>query len=181
MTRSAKEPFLRSQSGTVAIEFAFIAPILILLFLGTIELCNALICREKATTVASTAADLVTQDTTITLAQLNDVFSATNTVMYPYPASGTKIIITSVKADPNHTNQYIVDWSKATPNATAHTPNASITIPLGIVTANGSVVMAEVSYTYTPPSNAVIHAPITMSSAFYSRPRKSAFVTCPSC
>jgi Flp pilus assembly protein TadG len=68
MTRAAKKTFLRSQSGTVAIEFAFIAPILILLFLGTIELCNALICREKATTVASTAADLVTQDTTLTLA-----------------------------------------------------------------------------------------------------------------
>ncbi|HEX3942818.1 MAG TPA: TadE/TadG family type IV pilus assembly protein [Rhizomicrobium sp.] len=175
MIRAAKTPFLRSQSGTVAIEFAFIAPILILLFLGTIELCNALICREKVTTIAATASDLVTQDDTITGAQLNDVFAATNTVMYPYPASGTKIIITSVKADPNHANQYIVDWSVPY-NTTAHTKGASITIPLGIVTTNGSVVMAEVSYTYTPPSKAVIHAPITMSSTFYSRPRKSLLV-----
>jgi Flp pilus assembly protein TadG len=166
---------LRRTDGTVAIEFAFIAPVLIVLFLGTIELCNALICREKVTTVAASAADLVAQDESITGAQMNDVFSAINAIMYPYPISGTQIIITSIKQNSQKTG-YIVDWSVAQ-NTTAHSPGASMTVPTGLVTTGASVILAEVKYTYTPPSNEIIHAPYTMSDQFYSRPRQSNFVS----
>jgi Flp pilus assembly protein TadG len=162
--------------GIVAVEFAFIAPVLILLFLGTIELCNALICRAKVTTVAASAADLAAQDKTITGAQVNDIFTALNAIMYPYPTSGSKIIITSVKGDPAHPGQYVVDWSVAQ-NATKHTTGAPIIVPAGLVTSGGSVILAELSYTYTPPSNQIIHAPFTMSDQFYARPRQSAFVS----
>ena len=51
--------FLSAKDGTVAVEFAFIAPILIVLFLGSVELCYALICKEKVSTVAASASDLV--------------------------------------------------------------------------------------------------------------------------
>src|SRR6185312_13368310 len=125
MTRAAKKTFLRSREGTVAIEFAFIAPVLILLFLGTIELCNALICRQKVTTMAASAADLVAQESTITGTQLNDVFTAINAIVYPYPTAGAQIVLTSVKQNPNNQTQYIVDWSKAQ-NTTPRTKNASI-------------------------------------------------------
>lgn len=166
---------LQAREGTVAIEFAFIAPLLILLFLGTIELCNALICRQKVTTMAASAADLVAQDEAMNTAQINDVFSAVNAIMYPFPTSGSKMIITSIKQDPNHTGQYIVDWSQAY-NTTARVKGAPITVPTGVVTTNGTVILGEISYTYTPPSNSVIKAPFTMSDSFYARPRKSTSV-----
>ncbi|MBV9572108.1 MAG: pilus assembly protein [Alphaproteobacteria bacterium] len=166
---------LQAREGTVAIEFAFIAPILILLFLGTIELCNALICHQKVTTMAASASDLVAQDEAITGTQLSDVFTAVNAIMYPFPTSGSRIIVTSVKQNPGHTGQYLVDWSVPF-NTTAHTVGAAITIPSGLVTNNSSVIMTEISYTYTPPSNAVIRSSFTMSDTFYSKPRKSNFV-----
>jgi len=166
---------LDCSKGTVAVEFAFIAPVLIVLFLGTIELCNALICRTKVTTVASSAADLVAQDKTITGAQVNDIFTALNAIMYPYPSTGSSIIITSIKTDPNHAGQYMVDWSVAQ-NAVKHTKGAPITVPAGLVTTGSSVILSEVTYTYTPPSNQIIHTPFTMSDKFYSRPRESTFV-----
>ncbi|MBV8799292.1 MAG: pilus assembly protein [Alphaproteobacteria bacterium] len=172
--------FIGAKDGTVAIEFAFIAPILILLFLGTIELCNALICRQKVTTVAASAADLVAQNASTTASQINDVFSALNAIVYPYPSSGAKIVITSIKEDPNHVGQYVVAWSRAQ-NTLARTKNASITVPAGLVTSGASVIFAEISYTYTPPSNRVIKVPFTMSDSFYARPRQSALVDCPDC
>lgn len=177
MRAPSKLRFSAATNGTVAVEFAFIAPILIALFLGSIELCNALICRGKVTTVAASAADLVAQDSTITTSQINDVFSAVNAIVYPYPSAGSKIILTSIKADPNHAGQYVVDWSVATQNATPHTQGASIAVPTGLVTQGASVILAEVSYTYTPPTTKFISGPFTMTDSFYARPRRSAFVT----
>ncbi|HEY1961632.1 MAG TPA: TadE/TadG family type IV pilus assembly protein [Rhizomicrobium sp.] len=168
--------FLRRQDGTVAVEFAFIAPILITMFFGTVEVCNAVICREKVTTLAASAADLVAQDAVITESQITDVFSALNAVIYPYPSSSARIIITSVKADPNHAGQYIVDWSRAQ-NTTAHTQGANITVPAGLVTTGGSVILAEVTYSYSSSTSNVIHAPITFHDSFYARPRQSTSVT----
>jgi Flp pilus assembly protein TadG len=176
VTKLARRSILQARDGTVAVEFAFIAPILITLFLGTMALCNALICRAKVTTVAASAADLVAQDETISTAQLNDVFSALNAIVYPYPSAGSRIIITSIKADPNHPGQYVVDWSVAQ-NATAHTQGSSITVPTGLVTSGASVILAEVSYTYTPPSVEFITSGYIMTDSFYARPRRSAFVT----
>ena len=175
--RSLLRPsFLRAREGTVAIEFAFIAPILITLFVGTMALCNALICRAKVTSVAASAADLVAQDSTISTSQLNDVFSAVNALVYPYPSAGSRIIITSIKEDPVHAGQYVVDWSVAQ-NTTAHSQGAVITVPTGLVTHGASVILAEISYTYTPPSTEFINAGYTMTDSFYARPRRSGFVT----
>ena len=176
MRKLFRPSFLQAQDGTVAIEFAFIAPILITMFVGTMALCNALICRAKVTTVAASAADLVAQDETISTSQLNDVFSAVNAIVYPYPSAGSRIIITSIKEDPVHVGQYVVDWSVAQ-NTTAHTQGASITVPTGLVTHGASVIFAEVSYSYTPPSTEFITNGFTMNDSFYARPRRSAFVT----
>ena len=170
-----KMSFLKAKEGTVAVEFAFIAPLLIALFLGTMELCNALICRAKVTTVAASAADLVAQDDTITDGQVNDIFSAVNAIVYPFPSSGSQIIITSIKENPQHAGQYVVDWSRAQ-NTTAHTPGAVMTVPTGLVTTGSSVILAEVSYTYTPPSTKFITGPYVMTDSFYSKPRRGNFV-----
>jgi Flp pilus assembly protein TadG len=167
--------FLRAKDGTVAIEFAFIAPVLIVLLLGSVELCYALICREKVSTVAASASDLVAQDDTITGAQMNDVFTAINTILYPYPSSGTSVVITSIKQDPNHVGQYVVDWSVPY-NTTGRTKGASVTVPTGLVTSGGSVILAEVTYSYVPPFTQGITSGFTMTDSFYSRPRKSTFV-----
>jgi uncharacterized protein (TIGR02588 family) len=169
--------FFAAKDGTVAVEFAFIAPILIALFLGTVSVCDALICRQKVTTLAASAADLVAQDETISTAQMNDVFGALNAIVYPYPAGTAKIVITSVKADPNHAGQYVVDWSEANSNATPRSKGTSVTVPTGLVTTGASVILAEVSYTYAPPSTKFITGPLTMSDSFYARPRKSSSVT----
>ena len=40
----------------------------------------------------------------------------------------------------------------------------------------GSVIMAETSYTYTSPIGQLLSNPITMTSTFYSRPRRSVSV-----
>ena len=129
--------------------------------------------------MAASAADLVAQESTISATQINDVFTAINAIVYPYPTTGAQIVLTSVKQNPNNGTQYVVDWSVAQ-NTTPRTKNTSVTIPTGLVTSGASVILAEIRYNYTPPSTSVIHSAFTMSDSFYARPRKGNFVVCTS-
>lgn len=165
--------FIRAKDGLAAVEFAFIAPMMITLFFGTVELCNALLCQQKVTGMAATAADLVAQDTQISSAQISDVFSALNSIIYPYPTAGTQIIITSL-VDNGHGGGTVA-WSSAQ-NATAHAVGATMSVPAGTMSAGGSLIYTEITYTYTSPSTDFLRAPITMTDSFYARPRKSAQV-----
>lgn len=165
---------MREKKGLAAIEFAFIAPVMISLFFGTVELCNALLCRQKVTNIASTAADLVAQDTQISTAQMSDVFSALNSIIYPYPTGPAKIVISSL-VDNGH-GAGTVAWSDAQ-NTPARAVGSTVNVPAGLITTGGSVILAEISYNYTSASTQFLKTPINMADSFYARPRKSATVT----
>lgn len=164
---------LKTKDGLAAVEFAFIAPMMIAMFFGSVELCNALLCQQKVTNIASTAADLVAQDAQISNTQITDVFSALNSIIYPYPSASAEIIITSL-VDNGHGGG-TVTWSSAQ-NATAHSVGSTMSVPTGVITSGGSVIYAEITYTYTSSSTQLLHTPITMTDNFYARPRKGAQV-----
>ncbi len=47
-----------------------------------------------------------------------------------------------------------------------------MTVPAGLITSGGSVIMAEITYQYTTPSQWLIKFPVTMNDTFYSHPRR---------
>ena len=154
-----------------AVEFALILPVLLALVFGSIEVTNALVCKADVTNMASTAADLVAQESTIGDADMANVFAALNALIYPFPTGNAKIIITSIIDDGKGGGK--VGWSDAQ-NATAHTVGAAMVVPAGLITAGGSVIYAEITYPYTAPSNYIINNGITMSNSFYAHPRRVA-------
>lgn len=176
---------LRSRRGAAAVEFAFIAPILALVFFGLIELSQGMNARQRMESVAAVSSDLVAQSTIMTPTAVNNVFEAADAIMYPYPTD-VKIVITSLLDDPNNSlaNAKVV-WSRATANATARTVGQDFavggsganSVPVGVITAGGSVILAEVTYSFTPVTHFVIGGSINMSTRFFSRPRRSVQVT----
>jgi len=165
--------FRRAKDGLAAIEFAMLAPVMVALFLGSIELCDALNCQQKVTGMASTAADLIAQETTISNTDMSNVFSAVNSIVYPYPAGSIQIVISSLTYKTATTGT--VAWSSAQ-NATARTVTSVVTVPTGVISSGGSVILAEVTYPYTSPVSDYITGTINMSQMFYARPRRSATV-----
>ncbi len=166
----------RARQGLAAVEFGLIAPILVTMLLGTVEITNAIVCNQKVEAMASAASDLIAQKSSVSTSDVNDVFTAVNSVLYPYPTAPATIIITSVIQDPNNANNYIVAWSAAQ-NGTPHTAGSSMTVPTGLISTGGSVIYAEVRYSYSDPLGAMIHGTMAMNSNFYSKPRASAQVT----
>jgi Flp pilus assembly protein TadG len=168
--------FRRARDGLAAIEFAMLAPILAALFLGSIELCDALNCQQKVTGMASTAADLIAQETQASTSDISNVYAAVNSIIYPYSTSGLRIVITSL-AD-NGSGGGKVVWSCAQ-NGTPRAVNANVAVPTGVISTGGSVILAEVTYPYTSPVSDYITGTINMSEVFYLRPRRSSSVTGP--
>ncbi len=161
----------RSQSGVSAVEFAFIAPVMVVMFLGTVELSDALSCRQKVTSVASTAADLVAQKTKVTDTDKANIFNALNSIIYPYPTTGAKIRITSI-IDGGASGPKVA-WSDAQ-NMTALSPGSSVSVPTGLVQTGGSVIRAEITYSFTSGTAKLVTNGISMTDTFYARPRKIA-------
>lgn len=166
------------ERGISAIEFALIVPIMITLYMGVVELSHALTVDRRVTSVASVTADLVAQAEELTDADITDIFNAATSVMQPYSATPLSIVVTSVVADEN--NATTVAWSRAL-NGTAHPKDSAFTVPTGLTQPFSSVIVAEVSYTYTPVLGEFITGSINLTDTFYLRPRRTMAVCLNGC
>ena len=160
-----------AQGGMAAAEFALILPALLAMIFGAIEVTNVLIVRADVANITSSAADLIAQESTVGDADMTNVFNSLSALIYPYSTTGARIVITSVIDDGHGGGK--VAWSDAY-NGTARTVGAAVTVPTGLITTGGSVVMTEVTYAYTTPSAYLVKLPVTMTNTFYSHPRRVA-------
>ncbi len=159
----------RDRRGVSAVEFALIAPFMILLLVGTVELGDVMMADRKVTTVTNTSADLVAQAVQITDGQIADVFAASSAIMNPYDPSSLQITLTSVNIDGSTT---LVGWSDGF-NAAAYAPGSAFTLPLGLGNDGDSVIVGEVTYTHTSAVGTLLGGSKTFNDTFYSRPRRT--------
>jgi hypothetical protein len=76
-----------------------------------------------------------------------------------------------------------VAWS-CTQGGTKRGTNTTITLPnssLIVAGGGGSVVLAEISYSYASPISKYFVKDVTWSNTFYSKPRRVAQIAGPSC
>src|SRR3546814_17309621 len=67
---------LRDERGNAMVEFAFVLPILLTLFIGVVEGTNLLRLERKVVAAAQTAADLINQRRSVNNAELDDNLTA---------------------------------------------------------------------------------------------------------
>ena len=192
---AAARSLAADRRGVAAVEFAFIAPLMVLLFFGLAQLSQAIIASRHTNHSASSLGDLVAQCSSINDTDLGNIFAAGSDVMAPLPVSATALgqRVTSIMVTDNKgTTQ--AQWSQASDSSsltTAYAKNQSVTLPANIVSNQGdSVILAETVYKYTFPFTAGGLLPvgatkislsfgqaITFDDKTYFKPRKSASVT----
>ncbi|MDP2355997.1 MAG: TadE/TadG family type IV pilus assembly protein [Beijerinckiaceae bacterium] len=87
------------KSGTAAIEFAMISPLLLVTLLGGTEITQAVMAARKAATATRTMADLTAQirgATDVTAAMVDEIYAAGRLVMSPFPSTSLKVTISRV-------------------------------------------------------------------------------------
>ena len=76
--------FRQDQSGVSAVEFALLAPIMIALYFGMVEVCQAYMAQKRMSHVTSMVADLTAQAQSVTRNDLTDIFNIGNQIMEPF-------------------------------------------------------------------------------------------------
>jgi Flp pilus assembly protein TadG len=160
----------KDKRGVSAIEFAFIAPVLILAYFGLAELCGAMLAERKASHTASAVGDLVAQASVIHDSDISNIFAIGSIVMTPDPSATLGMRVTSVQAGATATAT-TVGWSDASGTMTANTAGANIAIPANMITAGQSIIESDVTYTYNVPVAYLLPSAFTYNYTFYLRPR----------
>lgn len=160
----------RDRSGLAAVEFAVICPVMLISLMGAVEVSNGMAADRRVTLVTSTIADLTSQDSSVTNAEMADIFAAGAAVMHPMDATPLKMRISSIVADLNGVTR--VAWSSGYNGMPARAAGATIAIPDDMVSPGGSVIFAEVEYLYTSTIGEFLTDGVTIKDQFYLRPRR---------
>ena len=159
----------RDQRGVSAVEFALLAPVMIGLYLGCVEISQGVAADRKVSMTAAALANLTAQVTTISSTDMTNILDASSAIIVPYSASLLKMTLTCLKIDAN--KNVTVKWS-VTRGGTAN--SGTMTIPAALAVANSWLILAETSYAYTPTVGYTISGTLTLSDKMYMSPRISA-------
>ena len=174
--------FAADQDGVSAVEFAILLPLMLTLYLGGVEISQAVSADRKTTLVAHTIGDLTAQSSNVTSTgsnpDISNFFSAASKVAYPFASSSLKATISSVCIDSTGTHATI-GWSQANANGTARGLGVDVTshIPAALMVPNTSLIWGEASYAYKPTIGWTITGTLNLSDQFFLRPRLSCSVT----
>ena len=162
--------FHRDRRGVSAVEFAILLPLLMTLFLGSVEATQGIAAYRKVELTAHTLADLSTQYTDITDADMANILSAGSAILAPYPTSGLQEVVSEIAI--NSQGVGTVVWSD-TLGGTALTAGTTVSVPSALATPNTYLIMAQIQYAYNPTYGYVMTGAITLSEQSFMRPRES--------
>ena len=158
---------VRDTRAVSAVEFAMIAPLMVALYLGCVEVSDGVAVDRKVGLTAAALSNLAAQATTITTADMNNILDASTAIIAPYSPSPLKMSVSCVSFDAS--KNMTVKWT-ALRNTTAPT----ITVPDTLKVANSQLIYAEVSYAYTPTVGYTITGSLTLSDHMFMAPRITA-------
>ena len=96
--------FVRNSKAVAAVEFALIAPILLILFIGTVEISLLVAVDRKISRASSSIADLVAQFKVHSDDEIRAILGVTERIMYPYWDRIPCVVISVVEANAEDTN-----------------------------------------------------------------------------
>lgn len=179
MTRFARR-FARDVRGVSAVEFALILPLMLTLYLGATEVSQAISANRKVTLMSRTVADLASQVSTISNANMDNILNASAAIVSPFAPANLKVTVSCVKIDAN--GNATVEWSETLTGTTrstnsVHTPGSAATVPAALKVANTWLIWTEAQYSYKPVIGYTITGTMALKDQMYMRPRLSDTVT----
>jgi Flp pilus assembly protein TadG len=163
---------LNEDSGLAAVEFALILPILVLLWIGGVEVTSALSVDRRLNNFASAVGDLVARSKTITYASIDDIFDLAPGAMYPYADTGMSMRITAIDIDDDGVSK--VAWSRAQGTAApafAKDLPMNAVVPATLRVPDSQLIMSEVYYTYRPAVGYVVTGEVDLEDKMFFVPR----------
>ena len=170
----------RDVRGVASIEMALVFPLMLVVFVGLVDVSNLLTASRRVTQTASTLGDLVTQAPgSVTTADLDGFFSAASSIMDPFPAASTSLeFYTFTKAG----GAAVLDWQYTSGGASCGAaPTADATM-LTLMAEDNDVIVSRTCYVWEPLLGVILgFSTSTIDDQIMLRPRQTARITCDDC
>ena len=102
--------FARDRRAVSAVEFALLAPLMITLYFGCVEVSEGIAADRKVSLTASAVANLTAQATTIDSNDMTNILNAASAIIAPYDSGKLKITVSCLNIDKNQ--KATVMWSQ---------------------------------------------------------------------
>ncbi len=161
----------KDQSGAAAIEFAFMVPVLLTIYLGGVDATEALTTYRKLGEATVELANVSAQYSSMSASDVATVMNASAQIMEPYASSSLQVTLSEIATDAK--NNPTVVWSQAFHGGTALQAGASVALPAGLATANSFYILVQTAYPFQPITGFTMTQPITMTNQVFMLPRQS--------
>lgn len=175
--------YLLDRRGVAAVEFGLVAPIMLLMLVGTIEASRAVSVDRRFTLVTAMVADLVSREKALTSDDVTKIYGIVDHIMKPYDSSKLKMAIIPVASNPNNANDVKI-YAATTSRQTYHsmplkTQCQSYTLTKDLMPKNANLIVVEATFEYKPLLVNSIYNPKTWNARAYSSPRKGCVAFAP--
>lgn len=158
--------------GIAAVEFALVVPVMLLLYVGSVEGSALISMDRRVQSIAGAVGDLVSRsNVTVAACDIKDYFQAASGIMAPYPTGPLQQVVSSVFVKPDGTTN--VEWSQTAGGATALVVGKPYPLPSAItsISLNGYVIVSTALYAYTPITGIVYRQQIPLRRENFYLPR----------
>ncbi|SMH34599.1 TadE/TadG family type IV pilus assembly protein [Mesorhizobium australicum] len=183
------------RKGVAAIEFAFIAPLLLTMYFVTMEIAPAIDANKKVGRAASMIADLVTQQQSISKTEVEAIMSIGEATLNPYSRTQLKVVITAIRISNDDVPTVTVAWSRKMVDGAFSqdaAKDSTTTVPETLRIKGSFLIRVETSLDYRPiitwtasekQATGLLAAfdNINMQETYYLRPRMSTTIDCSTC
>ncbi|MFZ3360826.1 MAG: TadE/TadG family type IV pilus assembly protein [Xanthobacteraceae bacterium] len=166
--------FIGDRRGVSAVEFAVLLPVMVTLYLGSVEASQGIAADRKVELTAHALADLTSQYTNITNTDMSNILNAGSAIIAPYAAGNLHEVVSEIAIDAQ--GMATVVWSD-TLNGTALTVGQNVAVPASLAVPNSYLIYAQVQYGYDPAYGYVMTGTLNLNDQSFMRPRESASIS----
>lgn len=177
--------FGAAREAVAAVEFALILPIMLTLYLGSIELSQLINMDQRVTNIAGTVGDLAARaNGTLKNSDLQNYFSAATAIIAPFTTTGLQQVVSEVQVNTDGTTKVL--WSVGYNGGSAKNINLPFPGPHAIppsmiaITQNNSnndVIVSEATYSYQPLLGLFFQHAFTLYHQGFYLPRYASAIT----
>jgi Flp pilus assembly protein TadG len=185
LLQSSAVRWVRDKRGVAAVEFAFVVPLMLVMFFGTIEFSSAVAINRKVSLVTQGLADLISRYPSVNSADITNFNAIANAMMTPYSTTPLNATMSELYIDPS-TGAARVQWSQG---SASRAVGSTVSVPANLIARNSVtnaiipnqyLIFTEANYLYTPAVGYVMaEAGVTLSDKTYMLPRLSQCVIYP--
>lgn len=176
--------FIENEKAVASVEFAFIAPLMVATYFGSVEISRAYIAKNRVETVSETVSDLVAQGKNITEAELTDIFAISSKILRADEEAKFNVVVTAVRTLPDAGGdpETKVTWSESKTGEHTRTVGDTFTeLPDGIAQNYETVIVTELYYKHNSILEFFVKGDKIFDRRFIHKPRYSSDIPCTDC